>query len=187
MAFTGQVLRFDEDAYWGLGIGASIASRVPILGPALVSLLMGGPIIGGATLSRFFALHVFVIPGLLMLFVALHVLLVLKLGINEWPMPGRLVRRSDYLEKYHSLTQTDGVPFVPYGVWKDAVFSGVILLAIARFFSISYDTSTTEPLSPANVLSSLSGIGIIPSRSTTPSNFSAIWIHSHASVLWSRG
>src|ERR1700722_15431225 len=131
MAFTGQVLRFDQDAYWGLGIGASIASRVPVLGPALVSLMMGGPIIAGATLSRFFALHVFVIPGLLMLFVALHVLLVLKLGINEWPMPGRLVRRADYLEKYHALTRTEGVPFVPYGVWKDAVFSGVILLAIA--------------------------------------------------------
>src|SRR5271154_2191915 len=131
MAFTGQVLRFDQDSYWGLGLGASIVSRVPILGPALVSLMMGGPIIGGATLSRFFALHVFVIPGLLIFFVVLHVLLVLKLGINEWPMPGRLVRRSDYREKYHALTQTDGVPFVPYGVWKDVVFSGVILLAIA--------------------------------------------------------
>src|ERR1700693_267153 len=105
MAFTGQVLRFDQDAYWGLGIGASIASRIPLLGPALVSLMMGGPIIGGATLSRFFALHVFVIPGLLMLFVALHVLLVLKVGINEWPMPGRLVRRSDYVQQYHTLTQ----------------------------------------------------------------------------------
>src|ERR1700761_8372571 len=131
MAFTGQVLRFDQDAYWGLGIGASIASRVPILGPALVTLVLGGPIIAGATLSRFFALHVFVIPGLLMAFVGLHVLMVLKLGINEWPMPGRLVRRSDFLENYHRLTHTDGVPFVPYGVWKDAVFSGVILLCIA--------------------------------------------------------
>jgi ubiquinol-cytochrome c reductase cytochrome b subunit len=84
MAFTGQVLRFDQDAYWGLGIGASICSRVPFVGPALVSLLLGGPIIAGATLSRFFALHVFVIPGLLIAFVGLHVLLVLKLGINEW-------------------------------------------------------------------------------------------------------
>src|SRR3978361_357531 len=87
MAFTGQVMRFDQDAYWGLEIGASIASRVPILGPAVVKLMLGGPIIAGATLSRFFALHVFVIPGSLMLFVGLHVLLVLKLGINEWPMP----------------------------------------------------------------------------------------------------
>src|SRR5216684_505770 len=131
MAFTGQVLRFDQDAYWGLGIGASIASRVPVVGPWAVNLLLGGPIIAGATLSRFFALHVFAIPGLLIAFVGLHVLMVLKLGINEWPMPGRLVRRSDYLEKYHTLTHTDGVPFVPYGVWKDAVFSGVILLVIA--------------------------------------------------------
>src|SRR6201984_3731964 len=130
MAFTGQVLRFDQDAYWGLGIGASITSRIPFVGGSLVHLLLGGPIIAGATLSRFFALHVFVIPGTLMLFVGLHVLLVLKLGINEWPMPGRLVRRADYLEKYHALTHTDGVPFVPYGVWKDAVFSAVILLAI---------------------------------------------------------
>ena len=131
MAFTGQVLRFDEDAYWGLGIGASMVSRAPVLGPALVTLVLGGPIIAGETLSRFFALHVFVIPGALMLFVGLHVLLVLKLGINEWPMPGRLVRRADYLAKYHALTRTEGVPFAPYGVWKDAVFSGVILLAIA--------------------------------------------------------
>src|ERR1700747_2043261 len=71
MAFTGQVLRFDQDAYWGLGIGASIASRVPVLGPALVKLMLGGPIIAGATLSRFFALHVFVIPGLLIAFLSL--------------------------------------------------------------------------------------------------------------------
>src|ERR1700709_1813980 len=92
MAFTGQVRRLDQDASWGLGIGASIASRVPILGPAIVKLMLGGPIIAGATLSRFFAVHVFLIPGLLIVFVALHVLMVLNLGINEWPMPGRVVR-----------------------------------------------------------------------------------------------
>src|SRR6202166_3031009 len=84
-----------------LGIGASISSRVPIVGPLLVKLLLGGPIIAGATLSRFFALHVFVIPGLLIAFVGLHVLLVLKVGINEWPMPGRIVRRAPYTQEYH--------------------------------------------------------------------------------------
>src|SRR5438128_10815410 len=119
MAFTGQILRFDQDAYWGLGLGASIVSRVPVLGPALVNLLLGGPIIASATLSRFFALHVFVIPGLLIGFVGLHLLLVLKLGINEWPMPGRIVRRANYLAEYHELTERDGIPFVPAAVWKD--------------------------------------------------------------------
>jgi len=130
MAFTGQVLRFDQDAYWGLGIGASIASRVPVAGPWVVDLMLGGPIIAGATLSRFFALHVFLIPGLLIAFVGVHVLLVLKLGVNEWPMPGRVVRRATYIHEYNEITHRDGVPFVPYAVWKDIFFSCAILLAI---------------------------------------------------------
>jgi ubiquinol-cytochrome c reductase cytochrome b subunit len=131
MAFSGQVLRFDQDAYWGVGIGASILSRVPFIGPALVNLLLGGPIIAGATLSRFFALHVFVIPAMLIGFVCLHLLMVLKLGINEWPMPGRIVRRATYLSEYHALTKKDGEPFVPYAVWKDMFFAAFILLAVA--------------------------------------------------------
>src|SRR3979490_1140614 len=131
MAFTGQVLRFDQDAYWGLGIGASIASRVPILGGSIVKMMLGGPIIAGATLSRFFALHVFVIPGTLIGLVGLHLLMVLKLGINEWPMPGRLVKRASYANEYHELTKKDGAPFVPYAVWKDLFFAAFILLAVA--------------------------------------------------------
>jgi ubiquinol-cytochrome c reductase cytochrome b subunit len=131
MAFSGQVLRFDQDAYWGLGIGASISSRIPIIGPAVVKLLLGGPIIAGATLSRFFALHVFVIPGLLIGLVCLHLLMVLKLGINEWPMPGRIVKRDTYVSEYHELTKKDGAPFVPYAIWKDLFFAAFILIAVA--------------------------------------------------------
>ncbi len=131
MAFSGQVLRFDQDAYWGLGIGASISSRVPILGPAIVKLMLGGPIIAGATLSRFFALHVFVIPGLLIGFVCLHLLMVLKLGINDWPVPGRIVKRATYENQYHELTKRDGAPFVPYAIWKDMFFAAFIILAVA--------------------------------------------------------
>src|SRR5262249_1353520 len=110
MAFTGQVLRFDQDAYWGLGIGASIAGRVPLLGPPLVKLMLGGPIIAGETLSRFFAVHVFIVPGSLILFVGVHLMMVLKLGVNEWPAPGRVVRRETYLKEYHEMTHKDGVP-----------------------------------------------------------------------------
>lgn len=131
MAFTGQVLRFDQDAYWGLGIGASIASRVPFVGPSIVNLMLGGPIIAGATLSRFFALHVFVVPGLLIAFVAVHILMTFKLGVNEWPMPGRVVRKTTYLREYHERTRKDGLPFVPDAIWKDLFFAAAILLSIA--------------------------------------------------------
>jgi ubiquinol-cytochrome c reductase cytochrome b subunit len=130
MAFTGQVLRFDQDAYWGLGIGASVMGRFPLIGPKLVHLMLGGPIISGETLSRFFAVHVFILPSMLMAFVGVHLLMVLKLGINEWPMPGRLVKRETYLKEYHELTQKDGVPFFPDAFRKDLIFSGLIIIAL---------------------------------------------------------
>ncbi len=130
LAFTGQVLRFDQDAYWGLGIGAMITSRVPLIGGQLVHLLLGGPIIGGATLTRFFDLHVFILPAALLGLAGLHVWMVLKLGINEWPMPGRAVRRETYVEEYHKLTHEDGVPFVPVALWKDILFSTGVVLAV---------------------------------------------------------
>jgi len=130
MAFTGQIMRFDQDAYWGLGIGASIFSRVPLIGAQLVRLLLGGPIIGGATLSRFFTLHVFVIPGLLFAGVALHLWMVLRHGVSDWPMPGRIVRRSTYQQQYRDLNASTGIPFVPDAAWKDAVFAAALLLAV---------------------------------------------------------
>jgi ubiquinol-cytochrome c reductase cytochrome b subunit len=148
MAFTGQVLRFDQDAYWGLGIGASIASRVPVAGPAILKVMLGGPIIAGATLSRFFALHVFVIPGMLIAFVGLHLLMVIKLGINEWPMPGRLVKKATYETEYHNLTKANGVPFVPFAVWKDLLFGAAVLAAVglcAAYFGPFGPTGQPDP------------------------------------------
>jgi ubiquinol-cytochrome c reductase cytochrome b subunit len=130
MAFTGQIMRFDQDAYWGLGIGASIIGRVPVIGGPLVHLVLGGPIIAGDTLSRFFDLHVFIIPGLLLGLVGLHLLMVLKVGINDWPMPGRLVRRATYLKEYEELVHKDGVPFVPDAIWKDMIVGGLVLASV---------------------------------------------------------
>ena len=130
MAFTGQVLRFDQDAYWGLGIGASIMSRVPWIGGSLVHLLLGGPIIGGATLTRFFALHVFVIPGILLTGVGVHIWMTLRHGVSEWPMPGRIVHKSTYEREYRELTHKTGIPFVPDAAWKDAVFAVATVLAV---------------------------------------------------------
>jgi ubiquinol-cytochrome c reductase cytochrome b subunit len=130
MAFTGQVLRWDQDAYWGLGIGVAMIARVPLIGAQLVHLVTGGPIIGAETLSRFFTLHVFVIPGLLFALVGVHLLMVLKLGINEWPMPGRLVARDSYRERYEEEVQRAGVPFFPVAAQKDIVFGGVVILVI---------------------------------------------------------
>jgi ubiquinol-cytochrome c reductase cytochrome b subunit len=130
MAFTGQVMRFDQDAYWGLGIGASISSRVPFIGAPLVHLVLGGPTIGAATLSRFFTLHVFVIPGILLASVGVHIWMTLFHGVSDWPVPGRIVRKETYVREYQELTAKTGIPFVPDAAWKDAVFAAAIILAV---------------------------------------------------------
>src|SRR5262249_32860976 len=86
--------------------------------------------IAGATLSRFFALPVFLIPGLLIGFVGLHRLMVLKLGVNDWPMQGHIVRKATYEKEYDELLETDGIPFVPGAIGKDMLFSAAIIVAI---------------------------------------------------------
>src|SRR5580658_348307 len=123
MFFTGQVLRWDPDAYWGLAVGGSMAGRVPVIGPDLVRMLLGGPIIGGGALSRFFALHVFVIPGALLALLAVHLWLVLKCGISAPPDPNRPVDPATYLHEYEREVKSEGVPFLGDAMLKDALFS----------------------------------------------------------------
>jgi ubiquinol-cytochrome c reductase cytochrome b subunit len=129
MAFTGQVLRWDADAYWGVGVGASMAGRVPWVGPYLVDLLLGGPVIGGDTLSRFFALHVFVIPAVLLILLAVHLWLVLKRGISSAPVPGRVVDPRTYTQEYEEELKT-GVPFFGEAFLKDAAFSALTVIVV---------------------------------------------------------
>ena len=130
MAFTGQVMRFDQDAYWGLGIGASVMGRVPVIGGQLVHLLLAGPIIAGETLSRFWTLHVFIIPGLIIAIVSMHLRLVLTKGINEYPKPGVPVNRATYDAEYAEIIRKEGVPFVPDAIGKDLLFAALVIVGI---------------------------------------------------------
>jgi ubiquinol-cytochrome c reductase cytochrome b subunit len=147
MFFTGQVLRWDPDAYWGIGVGASMAGRVPYAGPALVSLLIGGPNIGGDSLSRFFALHVFIIPGALLFFLALHLWLVLRKGISEPPVPGQLVDPKTYDAAYEKETHA-GVPFLGEAFLKDAFFSALAVIVVVVIAAIVGPKGPSGPPDP---------------------------------------
>jgi ubiquinol-cytochrome c reductase cytochrome b subunit len=80
MAFTGYLLPWDKKAYFASAVGTNIISEVPLIGERLQQLLRGSTQMGTLTLSRFFVLHVFVLPGLLVAFVAAHLLLFRKAG-----------------------------------------------------------------------------------------------------------
>lgn len=80
MGFTGYLLPWDQKAYFATTVGTNIASEVPFIGDALRRIMRGGNEVGGLTLSRFFVLHVFILPGLIFCLVALHIFLFRKAG-----------------------------------------------------------------------------------------------------------
>jgi ubiquinol-cytochrome c reductase cytochrome b subunit len=118
MAFTGQLLRWDQIGVWTAVIAAEQAGRTPFLGNWIGHFLLAGDVVGGATLSRFFAAHVFFIPALLYVFLGTHLYLVVYNGISEPPVAGRPVDRADYRRWYRKLLETDGEPFWPDAAWR---------------------------------------------------------------------
>lgn len=147
MMFTGQVLRWDTDAYWGVGVGAAMAGRVPGAGPTLVHLLLGGPVIGGDTLSRFFALHVFVIPGLLVFTLVIHLWLVLKCGISAPPKPGQVVDPKTYDAAYEKELAA-GEPFLGPAMYKDAFFSALVVIVVVALAALIGPKGPSDPPDP---------------------------------------
>jgi ubiquinol-cytochrome c reductase cytochrome b subunit len=148
MAFTGQVLRWDPDAYWGVGVGAAMVGRVPFIGPYLVNLLLGGPVIGGDTLSRFFALHVFILPGLLLLLLAVHLYLVVRRGISEPPVPGQVVDPKTYDAHYEAEVHK-GVPFNAEPLQKDILFSSLTVIVVVVLAAVAGPKGPTGIPDPA--------------------------------------
>jgi ubiquinol-cytochrome c reductase cytochrome b subunit len=147
MFFTGQVLRWDPDAYWGLGIGGAMAGRVPVIGPWLVRQLYGAPVIGGEALTRFFAMHVFIIPGALLFFLGLHLWLVLKRGISSPPVPGQVVDPRSYDAEYEKQLKS-GVPFLGDAMKKDAIFSALAVIVVVVIAAVVGPKGPTGPPDP---------------------------------------
>lgn len=129
MAFTGQLLRWDENGLWGSVVAAKYVARVPFVGGALADFVIAGESISGATLSRFFALHVFVLPALILLCLAAHLYLVIHHGVSEPPKVGRIVEPRVYVAWYRELKRR-GPTYWPHMVWREAVFALLVVSAV---------------------------------------------------------
>jgi quinol-cytochrome oxidoreductase complex cytochrome b subunit len=83
--FTGYLLPWDNTAYWATVVGININGTAPFLGPFIASILKGGSEIGPDTLSRFYSIHMLLLPGALFGLIGLHLYLVVRLGVTSPP------------------------------------------------------------------------------------------------------
>jgi menaquinol-cytochrome c reductase cytochrome b subunit len=85
MSFTGYLLPFDQRSYWATIVGVNINGTGPLVGPYLSDFLRGGAEFGATTLSRFYAIHMLLIPGAIAALLGAHLYLVAKLGTTAPP------------------------------------------------------------------------------------------------------
>lgn len=128
-ALTGYLLPWDQKGYWATQVATGIMGTAPILGESMQVLLQGGPEYGNLTLTRFFAIHVFVLPLSLILLLVLHIYLFRRHGVT--PPPG--LSKSE-------LAKVD--TFWPAQVFRDTIFIALIvgvLLVLAIFVGAPLD------------------------------------------------
>jgi quinol-cytochrome oxidoreductase complex cytochrome b subunit len=80
--FTGYLLPWDQKALWGSTVGSEILGVIPLIGGMLLGLLRGGADITGLTLTRFYGIHMLVLPALVFIFLAVHFVIIRRQGIS---------------------------------------------------------------------------------------------------------
>lgn len=115
--FTGYLLPWNQLAYWATTVGTEIAGSVPVVGEWVKTLLRGGTSVGGETLSRFFVVHVIILPWAVFFLVLLHIFLVRFQGIATM----------DPVDKEKETKKGEGVPFFPHHTLKEGIVFFILL------------------------------------------------------------
>jgi len=85
MGFTGYLLPWNQRAYWATTVGTEIAGTAPLIGDFIMRVLRGGTELSAVTLARFFSLHIWIIPAVVLALLGIHLYLVIRLGISNIP------------------------------------------------------------------------------------------------------
>ena len=114
--FTGYLLPWDQNAYWATQVGLNMAGTIPVVGEFLMRVLRGGDTLGALTLSRFFAIHVLILPSMILFGIMLHLFILRRVGpAGPWNEERARQRRET---------------FYPRQVYMDAVVMFVTVLVV---------------------------------------------------------
>jgi cytochrome b6 len=139
--FTGYLLPWNELAYFATRVGTEIVAVVPVAGEFLLRVLRGGEDVSGATLTRFYAIHVAVLPAIAIALVAVHVFMVQRHGMS---VPVDQTARGE---------RPPAMPFFPNFFLRDLVgwlLALAVLAALAAFFPAEMGTKA-DPFAPAPI------------------------------------
>jgi quinol-cytochrome oxidoreductase complex cytochrome b subunit len=170
LSFTGYLLPWDQLAFWAITVGTNIAGYAPVIGPKLKYLMLGGNVVGQEALTRFYALHVIVLPTVALLMVAVHLWRVRKDGgLSRPDEPGDIVQQIEL--KQLPTNKTYGLMELARGTtpqvgknpedevfsWPHLVFRELLLFllvtAVVLFLSIFWNAPLEElanPIHPPN-------------------------------------
>lgn len=135
--FTGYLLPWNQIAFWATTVGTESANKVPVIGAWLQYFLRGGDAVTGETLSRFFVVHVIILPWVLTGLLAVHLFLMRLNNLATLEAVGE--------EK--PLVPEEGIPFFPVHVAKEGVVA-VLLLAVLVTLSVVAPWEIGEPADP---------------------------------------
>jgi quinol-cytochrome oxidoreductase complex cytochrome b subunit len=85
MGFTGYLLPWNQRAYWATTVGTEIPGTAPFIGDFIIRILRGGSDLSAVTLARFFSVHIWFLPAIIVLLISVHMYLVIRIGISSVP------------------------------------------------------------------------------------------------------
>jgi len=132
LSLTGYLLPWDEKGFWATKVATNIAGTIPGMGPQMQTLIVGGQEYGQSTLTRFFVLHVGVLPALLVLVVVGHLALFRKHGAT--PPAGADLRKKD--------------KFYPDQLARDVAFAVLVVFAMALLTTVTHGADLGAPADP---------------------------------------
>ncbi len=135
--FTGYLLPWDQKGYWATKVGTEIAGSVPLIGSYITRLMRGGTDLGQATLTRFYATHVMLLPSAVALLIAAHIFQLRFHGMA----PPITERAKAQTKKF--------LPFFPYWVITD-IIAGLGLLALLVYMSYLNRAPLEFPADPTS-------------------------------------
>lgn len=129
-AFMGYLLPWGQMSYWGAQVIISLFGAIPYIGEALTTWIRGDFVVSDATLNRFFAFHVILVPLVLLVLVVMHIMALHEVGSNN-PDGVEIKKKKD-----ENGIPLDGIPFHPYYTVKDIV--GVVVFLMVFSFVVFF-------------------------------------------------